>query len=130
MSIDKIIARQAAYYANDAQEWSKSEYAAIFPHITDLLDLKLPKHKRYSVCNLRGGIGKSTLTFNLAYDADNLIAVDTCPQGNSTNFFMEGNAAKGKTIYDALLPYMLPRMSFPSNIAQRTDTNNNHLPPA
>lgn len=121
MSIEKIIARQAAYYANDAQEWAK------YPHITDLLDLKLPKYKRYSICNLRGGIGKSTLTFNLAFDADNILAVDTCPQGSSTSFFTQGGKAKGKNIYDALIPYMLPRMSFPANIAQRTDTSNSYF---
>ena len=27
----------------------------------------LPKYRIYSMCNLRGGIGKTTLSFNLSY---------------------------------------------------------------
>lgn len=127
MNIDKIIARQSAYYANDAQEWARSSYASIYPEISDLLDLGLPKQSWYGVCNLRGGIGKSTLTFNLAYDAGRVLAVDTCPQGNSTSFFTQGRPATGTTIYDALLPYLLPRMSFPSNIAQDVESKNSYF---
>lgn len=127
MSIKKIIARQTAYYSKDAQAWSKSEYSENFPELTKLLDLELPKHKRYAICNLRGGIGKSTLTFNLTYDQDNVIAVDTCPQSNSTSFFTSGIPATGTTVYDALLPYLLPRMQFPSNIAQKIELTNKHF---
>ncbi|MDR1209274.1 MAG: ParA family protein, partial [Clostridiales bacterium] len=43
-------------------------------------DLGLPKHDRYAICNLRGGIGKTTLSFNLCFLADDVLAVDTCPQ--------------------------------------------------
>jgi len=127
MNLDKITARQAAYYAYDAQEWANSSYAVHYPYLSDLLDLKLPKHDRYAICNLRGGIGKSTLTFNLAHDAEDVIAVDTCPQGNSSRFFTSGNPPIGTTIYDALLPYLLPRMAFPSNIAQRVDSFNSYF---
>lgn len=127
MSINKIIARQAAYYSQDAGEWANSAYASEYPEITALLNLNLPKHNRYAVCNLRGGIGKSTLTFNLTYDTDNIIAVDTCPQSNSTTFFTGGQPASGITMYDALLPYLLPRMSFPSKIAQKIDQLNNYF---
>ncbi len=127
MNIEKIIARQSAYYANDAQEWAKSSYAHIYPKISSLLNLNLPKHNRYAVCNLRGGIGKSTLTFNLAYDAGKVLAVDTCPQSNSTSFFTQGKPSVGTTIYDALLPYLLPRMAFPANIAQNVESKNSYF---
>ena len=127
MSIKKIIARQAAYYSKDAQAWSKLEYSAKYPELTELLDLGLPKHKRYAICNLRGGIGKSTLSFNLTYDQNNVIAVDTCPQSNSTTFFTNGQTPTGTNIYDALLPYLLPRMQFPSNIAQKIELTNNYF---
>ncbi len=53
--------------------------------ITDAI--KLPKFKKYTICNLRGGIGKTTLAFNLSYLADNLLAIDTCPQGNLSYYF-------------------------------------------
>ncbi|MCL6272273.1 ParA family protein [Sansalvadorimonas sp. 2012CJ34-2] len=127
MNVDKIVARQAAYYANDAQDWANSAHSVLFPRMTELLDLELPKHNRYAVCNLRGGIGKSTLTFNLAYDAGDVLAVDTCPQANSTSFFTQGSPANGTTIYDALLPYLLPRMSFPSGIAQKVEGHNSYF---
>jgi cellulose biosynthesis protein BcsQ len=127
MSIDKIIARQAAYYSTDATSWRSSSYAKMYPEVSELLDLNLPKHNRYAICNLRGGIGKSTLSFNLAYDAKDIIAIDTCPQANSTSFFTQGRQATGVTIYDALLPYMLPRMQFPSRIAQKIELTNEYF---
>jgi cellulose biosynthesis protein BcsQ len=70
---------------------------------------------------------KTTLSFNLTYDTDDVIAVDTCPQGNSTAFFTSGNIPSGTTVYDALIPYMLPRMHFPSNIAQKIADTNPHF---
>jgi cellulose biosynthesis protein BcsQ len=42
---------------------------------------------------LRGGIGKTTLSFNLCFLADDVLAVDTCPQGNLSFFFI--NRYKG-----------------------------------
>lgn len=76
---------------------------------------------------MRGGIGKSTLSFNLTYDTNDIMAVDTCPQGNSTTFFTSGKPASGVTIYDALLPYLLPRMQFPTNIAKKIELSNSHF---
>ncbi len=127
MSLEKIVARQAAYYDNDAQAWANLPYAKSFPELTQLLDLSLPKHNRYAICNLRGGIGKSTLTFNLAYDAGKVIAVDTCPQSNSTYFFTQGKPSSGKSIYDALLPYLLPRLKFHSDITQKVALTNSYF---
>lgn len=69
MSIETIIGRQFAIANNQAD------------------DVQLPKQRIYAMCNLRGGIGKTTLTFNLSYLVDNLLAVDTCPQGNLSFFY-------------------------------------------
>jgi len=49
--------------------------------------LSLPKFPTYCICNLRGGIGKTSLAFNLSYLVENLLAVDTCPQGNLSYFY-------------------------------------------
>lgn len=70
MSIETIIGRQFAIANNQAD------------------DVQLPKQRIYAMCNLRGGIGKTTLTFNLSYLVDNLLAVDTCPQGNLSFFLI------------------------------------------
>ena len=72
MSINTIINRQYAIANNQA----------------DPIDL--PKQRIYAMCNLRGGIGKTTLSFNLSYLVDSLLAVDTCPQGN-LSFFYDNN---------------------------------------
>lgn len=49
--------------------------------------LPLPDYDTYAICNLRGGIGKSSLCFNLSYLTDNVLMVDTCPQGNLSYFY-------------------------------------------
>jgi len=59
--ISKIVARQEAYYAIDAKQWKEYAWSETFPNIDELLSLNLPKYKHYSVCNLRGGIGKSRI---------------------------------------------------------------------
>lgn len=69
--------------------------------------------KRYAVSNFRGGIGKSTLAFNLAWELSRLhstLLLDTCPQTNFTQSLLGDNAANenAKTIYDALLPRVMP----------------------
>ena len=41
------------------------------------------KYKRYVISNLRGGVGKSSICFNLAYEIsrrESLLVADLCPQ--------------------------------------------------
>ncbi len=65
----------------------------------------------YAVTNFRGGIGKSTLSFNLAWEISRVsktLLLDLCPQRNFTQSLLgdDANTAMA-TIYDALLPRVL-----------------------
>lgn len=72
----------------------------------------LPKFTTYTVTNFRGGIGKSTLSFNLAYEvsrANRTVLLDLCPQRNFTQSLLGEDADRDlPTIYDALLPSVMP----------------------
>lgn len=71
--------------------------------------LGLPKFNKYTIGNLRGGIGKTTLSFNLAYLTDEMLAVDTCPQGNLSYFFDNMYYTNTNvTVKDVILPYLIP----------------------
>lgn len=63
--------------------------------------------KSYAVTNFRGGIGKSTLSFNLAYEVartHRTLLLDTCSQRNfSQNLLGDDISSAEKTIYDALV---------------------------
>ncbi|MES9902529.1 MAG: ParA family protein [Sedimenticola sp.] len=87
--------------------------------------LPLPKFTSYAVCNLRGGIGKTSLSFNLSYEADNCLAVDTCPQGNLSyfydNLYFQNNTT---TVKDLILPYVLPGLGKASRVAKRVSASN------
>jgi cellulose biosynthesis protein BcsQ len=65
----------------------------------------------YAVTNFRGGIGKSTLSFNLAWEISRRsrsLLLDLCPQRNFTQSLLGDDAASTtNTIYDALLPKVM-----------------------
>lgn len=107
MSIETIINRQYAIANNQAE------------------DIQLPKQRIYAMCNLRGGIGKTTLTFNLSYLINNLLAVDTCPQGN-LSFFYDNNYYSGHqtNVKDMLLPYLVPGLGRATRVASYVGATN------
>lgn len=66
----------------------------------------------YAVSIFRGGIGKTTLAFNLAYEMsrhDSILVADVCPQRNLSELLLGDDLnAAGPDIYDALIPYVSP----------------------
>ncbi len=87
--------------------------------------LQIPKFDRYTICNLRGGIGKTSLAFNLSYYTDSCLAVDTCPQGNLSYFYdasyFQNNTT---TVKDLILPYLLPGMGRATRVAKLISASN------
>lgn len=67
------------------------------------------RYNRYAVTTLRGGVGKSTLAFNLSYEISrlhSLLVTDMCPQRNLTENMMRG-VETPVTVLNALQPVML-----------------------
>jgi chromosome partitioning protein len=83
-----------------------------FAAVHDGIELpsRTQKFRTYSLSNFRGGIGKTTLSFNLAYElsrAFTCLFLDTCSQRNfSQNIFGDSLPDFKKTIYDALVVEM------------------------
>ena len=71
------------------------------------LPVRTKKFDTYAISNFRGGIGKSTLCFNLAYEigaTEKLLLLDLCPQRNmSQSIFGEQIRDFDQTVYDALI---------------------------
>lgn len=68
-----------------------------------------PTPRIYAVSNLRGGVGKTSIAFNLAFELSrkqSLLVADVCPQGNLTEVIMKSEHPK-VTIYNALQPRVL-----------------------
>ena len=67
--------------------------------------------EKYAISNFRGGIGKSTLAFNLAWELsrkNKTLLIDTCPQCNFTQSLLGDDIDQcEQTIYDALLPRVM-----------------------
>lgn len=72
----------------------------------------LPKGQEfgtYAVSNLRGGVGKSSIAFNMAFEISRkepLLITDVCPQCNMTEILF-GDLRPKVNIYDALRPVIL-----------------------
>lgn len=65
--------------------------------------------KSYAISNLRGGVGKSTMAFNLAFEIARkhpLLVTDVCPQCNLTEMLL-GNKRPKSNVYSALQPIIL-----------------------
>ncbi len=89
------------------------------------------KFSRYCMSNLRGGIGKSTLTFNIAYlmsRVRNTLVADLCAQCNLTEAMMRGDDTP-ITIADALRPRLMgPAFGdIPDDISYRIGTHNHNF---
>ena len=64
----------------------------------------------FAVTNFRGGIGKTTLSFNISYAmslAHQMLFVDVCPQLNFTSLLMNNALYEGATIHDAFMRTMM-----------------------
>lgn len=110
MSIEKIIDRQYAIANGNAE------------------NIGLPQFNKYAMCNLRGGIGKTTLSFNLSYLADNMLMIDTCPQGNLSFFYDDNYYASQQTnVRDMILPYLVPGLGKATHIASYIGATNSYF---
>src|ERR1700738_949572 len=68
------------------------------------------KYKSYAVSTLRGGVGKSTLAFNMAYEMSrhkSVLVADVCPQCNLTETILRRTEPAQITVYKALEPRLL-----------------------
>ncbi len=89
------------------------------------------KYKNYCISNLRGGIGKSTISFNLSYmfsRINSTLVADLCPQRNLTESIMRGQDAS-VNIGIALRPKVLgPAFGdVPDDISYRLSHLNDHF---
>ena len=84
------------------------------------------KYNSYAVTTLRGGVGKSTLSFNLAYEISrnhSLLIADLCAQRNLTENLMRGVTPEF-SLLNALQPALLGAAfgEIPEDLSYRTST--------
>ena len=84
------------------------------------------KYRTYAISTLRGGVGKSTLAFNLSYElatAKSMLVADLCPQCNLTETLMPDKVPE-VSILSALQPILLgPAFGeSPADLAYRIST--------
>lgn len=89
------------------------------------------RYSRYAISNLRGGIGKSTISFNLAYMFSRSVStliLDLCPQRNLTESITR-DRLHGVTIADAIRPKVLgPAFGVqPDDISYRLSSLNDNF---
>ncbi len=68
-----------------------------------------PRYTRYAVTNLRGGVGKTSIAFNMAFELSrvkSVLVVDMCPQCNLTESLMRAERPSA-TIQSLLQPKVL-----------------------
>jgi len=72
----------------------------------------VPRFHSYALSNFRGGIGKTTLAFNLAYEISrqhSLLLIDVCPQRSLSELLLGDELDNAQTtIYDAMISKVLP----------------------
>lgn len=91
-------------------------------------NIALPKFRKYAMCNLRGGIGKTTLSFNLSFLENNLLAVDTCPQGNLSYFYdNQYYTSNSVNVRDMILPYLIPGLGKSARISSYIGATNKYF---
>lgn len=69
-----------------------------------------PRYRSYAISTLRGGVGKSTLAFNVAHELAkkrSLLVADLCAQCNMTETLMPDEQEPIVTIIQALQPVLL-----------------------
>lgn len=107
----------------------------IFNHEQSIASPEAPtvdfKFKRYCISNLRGGIGKSTLSFNIAFLMSRFkrtLISDLCAQCNLTEAMMRGDDTP-ITIADALRPRLMgPAFGeIPDDISYRVSAHNHNF---
>src|SRR5207302_10567870 len=67
------------------------------------------RYRSYAISTLRGGVGKSTLAFNLAFEMSrqrSILIADLCAQCNLTETLMSGDYSE-VTILNSLQPKLL-----------------------
>lgn len=94
----------------------------------DAAPLDVPKFDKYTICNLRGGIGKTSLVFSLSYLSDNILCVDTCPQCNLTSFFDDNYTQNiSTTVYDIILSHIIPGLGKSTRVAKKISATNKYF---